>query len=600
MKICSMLGCFLAVFGICSADGASVYDDAVFWFRGGRELGTPDGLLQTGEFFDDLHADDLEHANHQVPFSGETEAMVLRTEKVVSPVCQAETNETSVLHLAPVTITTAEGGTKTYNPVTATPYALLKNCGLVGTNRYTFVLRVRRDPSIGLRLKGSAAQQRLLMVGYTAKTGFMMAFDAGGQILINRSVNGSPSAAQTSIVCPTNTWFDMAISVRDKRIRCAVAFPDGTAAGGGDTKLIRFVNVNSDADECMILPTATGTGSGTYLLFNSSTGQSDSCFNGSLAQLAIWNRDLDDDEILSAFGHPRPSLWRVGVDNGTTAEFGGARTGSATTVNVANRWLDVPAAISSADAWTFKFDVASWEKDLGQVFSLATTPDSASGTFSLSLNGKSCGEESVVPGEKARWFVRKGLVSGANEFVLTRTDSGANAVKPDSFALGGSFQVGLADNKNGELMTTTRIFAERISSATVSDRAWTKGVTTYDISSNLTIRVWVDPYCAVYCPAKFGFRGNLALANGQQTVWPEKSPLTIRLNGQVIGFWEDTTKQTWCDYFVDMEIGQLIPGWNEFKVEVPPRKSPSLVYFAVDYWRFSLLPWKKGMMLIFR
>ena len=73
MRKCSwaMSGAFVACLTFAAHGSANVFDDAVFWFRGGKDI-NGDGYMQKGDFFDDLHANDASHANHKMPMTGYT------------------------------------------------------------------------------------------------------------------------------------------------------------------------------------------------------------------------------------------------------------------------------------------------------------------------------------------------------------------------------------------------------------------------------------------------------------------------------------------------------------------------------------------------
>ena len=79
-----------AVLAACSAFGADVYRDAVFWFRGGKDA-NGDGLLNTStsnkEFFNELKAADPNHASQTCIARGYADGIALETEPVVFP-CQ--------------------------------------------------------------------------------------------------------------------------------------------------------------------------------------------------------------------------------------------------------------------------------------------------------------------------------------------------------------------------------------------------------------------------------------------------------------------------------------------------------------------------------
>ena len=67
----AMLAGFVSAIPL-SVDGSTnVFDDAVFWFRGGKDI-SGDHCMQQGEFFDDLQANNNNHANHKMSMSNFT------------------------------------------------------------------------------------------------------------------------------------------------------------------------------------------------------------------------------------------------------------------------------------------------------------------------------------------------------------------------------------------------------------------------------------------------------------------------------------------------------------------------------------------------
>ena len=64
----AMIVCCISATPLFAHGSTNVFNDAVFWFRGGKDL-NGDGYMQKGEFFDDLHADDPTHANHKMSMS---------------------------------------------------------------------------------------------------------------------------------------------------------------------------------------------------------------------------------------------------------------------------------------------------------------------------------------------------------------------------------------------------------------------------------------------------------------------------------------------------------------------------------------------------
>ena len=71
MRKCSrtLSGVFVACLAFAAHGSTNVFNDAVFWFRGGKDKdlsGDGVGCMQQGEFFDDLNATNNSHANHQM------------------------------------------------------------------------------------------------------------------------------------------------------------------------------------------------------------------------------------------------------------------------------------------------------------------------------------------------------------------------------------------------------------------------------------------------------------------------------------------------------------------------------------------------------
>ena len=65
----AMNSIFVACLAFAAHGSTNVFDDAVFWFRGGKDCVTPDGFMQQGEFYDDLNANDDSNLNHQMSMS---------------------------------------------------------------------------------------------------------------------------------------------------------------------------------------------------------------------------------------------------------------------------------------------------------------------------------------------------------------------------------------------------------------------------------------------------------------------------------------------------------------------------------------------------
>ena len=77
--------CQAAETSVALRGSGSVFNDAVYWFRGGMDK-NGNGVMDGGEAFDDLHANDANHANHdRMAVSGWMENCEFVTEDVVLP-----------------------------------------------------------------------------------------------------------------------------------------------------------------------------------------------------------------------------------------------------------------------------------------------------------------------------------------------------------------------------------------------------------------------------------------------------------------------------------------------------------------------------------
>ena len=79
----TLSGVFVACLAFAAQGSTNVFNDAVFWFRGGKDIGDDGYLRQQGEFFDDLHANAPTHDYHKmiVPrYSGSYDAFKVNAE----------------------------------------------------------------------------------------------------------------------------------------------------------------------------------------------------------------------------------------------------------------------------------------------------------------------------------------------------------------------------------------------------------------------------------------------------------------------------------------------------------------------------------------
>ena len=155
-------------------------------------------------------------------------------------------------------------------------------------------------------------------------------------------------------------------------------------------------------------------------------------------------RALSDDEVHEAWGWPHEKVFKVGLENGASNEFGSNAAPAAQTIDAYGPLGEKSPNIPPGGTWTVTFFGATNEVGLAQLLTLTATAGSAVGTISASVNGTSVGSQTIFPGRTATWYVpgtafKKGP---NNTLTLTRTGGSGNVVV-DSLSIGGSWQIGI-------------------------------------------------------------------------------------------------------------------------------------------------------------
>ena len=588
------------VFATCLAFAAhgstSVFDDAVFWFRGGKDK-NGNGYMQQGEFFDDLHANDAGHANHNMSMStsywtgenaGYRANATFRDEQVSFP--SMGTN--IVENMRVLRISNVKGNSK-YFPFVVNPHSVFANNNI--SNEYTIVSRIKLDwdgnnrNQCLLRLGYNESQTNGMWLGFTKPT---TAWYAGCQRLAAYCAPNSDSkvsACSFNLPVPTNTWVDIAVVVGNGKLRVGVAAPVSLTSHNNNPT-IAFDETPMWTDNCPLL------GNNYYRMFclkgqTEALPSSDSAFEknyflGSVQQLAIWGRALSDQDVMAAFGMPRPAIFRTGFDNRNSNEFGGTRSGDAQTIDGLGSWQNVSDTMLAGDEWTVNFDALRDEAGLPQIFSLRTLSSSAPADIEVALNGTSLGARRVMGNAHAFWPVAANLlVEGANTLTVRRTDSGADSFRMDAMELGGSLGVGTEAASTDDGRTPPSRTATGVPSAADPNlQHWPQELQPYSGVTNLRFRVWVDPDVVNVASFKFRTLTLLAAKSGKTLQGDEK--FTLFVNG---------TKED--DHGTDTEIetidlnfapGELLGGWNLFELKSANYDN---CHWFVGYYRFeTVLP----------
>ena len=599
----ALVACFAAV-----AAYGDIYDDAIFWFRGGTNVTANGRTAVKGDFFDSIHANDPTHKNHTASIWGYEDCRVLRYEDVQFPCNRDDRKSVPVLHLSCKTNTAVVGGVTTnmlFMP--AVDASFLK--GQI-TNVYTMVARLRCDP--GIFTNSSAWFARLGYGGVNGGIlyGFMHSRTAGQNDCVYPSIycpgtNTSSGATQltefwfTSLRIPSNGWFDVSLVVSGGTVRAGIARPmtmysrsviefqtlTGTTRPNGD-KLSRpsssdgswrFFCENAN-ENCVEQPWGKAT---------------KTSFMGSVQQLAFWKRALTDSEVYEAWGWPHEKVFKVGLENGASNEFGSNAAPAAQTIDAYGPLGEKSPNIPAGGTWTVKFFGATNEVGLAQLLKLTTTAGSAAGTISASVNGTSVGSQTVRPGRTATWYVpgtafKKGP---NNTLTLTRTDSGSGNLTVDAVSIGGSWQIGISGVDWSDMSSESYVpTTPGTTTFDLSRKHWAHAANASNWTSNRTFRVWLPDDVAANYPHEFDIRS--AYYNGSAAT---NYYMEVFVNGQLRNAIRDdtgvvsnriSTTSSHKLYRIPFEPGELRAGWNEFLLHGHAR--PTGGYFMFDYYRFQL------------
>ena len=594
----AMSSVFVACLASAAYGSANVFDDAVFWFRGGKDCVTADSYIQQGEFFDDLHANDPSHANHKMSLStsyytGDSAPFranaVFRSERVVFPALGTSVaKDMQVLHISNVAVKPSGSSKNYYFPFVANPRSVFANNSI--STEYTVVSRIRLDED------GLNREECFLKLGYngTARQGLMLGFakyptsssETGARYIKGNCTpdsESSNSSFQFDIRIPTNTWVDVAVVVGNGKLRVGIAAPESLASHANNST-IAFAETPMWTDNCPL--TEDG-----YRLFclNGQTAPKDAngadttCFIGSVQQIAIWRRALSDQDVMAAFGMPRPAIFRTGFDNGTSNEFGGTRSGATQAIDGLGSWQGIWDTMSAGDEWTVNFNALRDEAGLAQIFSLRSLPTSATAEIAVELNGTSLGTRRVQENARVFWPAATNLVvEGANTLTIRRADSGAGSFRMDAMELGGSLGVGRANHT----INDGRVYPERIatgipSAADPNPTHWPVGFRPYlNNNTNLHFRVWVDPDIVGVCTSSFWTCANRYARSGFTVEGSEEFSIYVnganKISCKAADGWENVT--------IGFGVGELRGGWNDFEIRSAAYET---CHWLFDRYRFE-------------
>lgn len=410
---------------------ANVFDDAAFYFRAARQA--LNAYLDDYEFANALYIGSAWNpAGDTFNIGGDRASIMVETMDVPAPYAGKTLRNRSVVHFKqPYTL---EDMSK------ASTSRITIDQPVAATNKasYTVMLRFkvesRIDPTANTQIK-------VIQLGYgwSGQSGLDLQLCGPADNLYVRAYHGSnvddftDMQSDSSKTLKIGEWVDMAITVSGRVNKLYYKTENGSWYEGTQNKDVVAPSALFGNRYKLALGGPIDNG----MVGVSQATSGNYCFRGWYQQVAVWDRALSRDEVLNAFrdGCAEGDDWKVGVANDMSLEFAGS---GAATLETVNDWRNMKGELAAANASVnvnFDLDAATFAKT--RTFKFKTTSVSASGTFDLSLNGRTVAENvASTAGQSAVVTVPGGFfASGANTLTVTRTDSNSGKMEIDCMSL---------------------------------------------------------------------------------------------------------------------------------------------------------------------
>ena len=318
-------------------------------------------------------------------------------------------------------------------------------------DHYTLILRVRPDWTTPCY-----STQWLVQFAHGAGKGLMFGFTGTGAAKSRKLTGyvGGTGVDFGNILC-TNGWCDIAMIANGRKLTCMLMRDwrqTGETTGATQVKTITIPvqrELTPNGANFLLGAESTTTGARPYPM--GANDNSLKCFRGSIAQVAAWRRSLSTEEVYRALGWPNTDRWRVGVQDGQAGpDFEGTRPADGFDVD-GTAW-PLKDGLAARQSVTFKFPLENlYETALPQFLRWKSVEGSAKGRLQLVVNGRTLETRNALPGKWSYFYVpTNALRAATNTLTVTRLDSGAGAIVPDTVAFGGGWQLGKLDGGYSE------------------------------------------------------------------------------------------------------------------------------------------------------
>ena len=556
---------------------ANVFNDTAFWIREFRDADA-DGMIENANDVADARNINGEST---VTLYGTPEGRIVSIEDIVNPY----TGKTIVaapccyfpqsIYVLPKDNTTIVGDFSSFG-------VLEGNGGRVSVTNgtHTCMLRIKPDWTLHPNAQGKCMW---MMGGIGFNLGLELQNDGRLQVVASYAKKDASKYKEIKggVYIHTNVWSDV-VTVMDGSSVVFYAITNGGSFQVSRQEVDPSAAVYTDFYLGNWQKTATGTANNGYIR----------SFRGRISQVALWNRELSEREVRSALAFPAIDVFRVGVENGSSGEFGKDTIG-ADNVNV-DVWSAAPSAISGGKTVSYAFNADALAASLPQALRLTAQPDSESGALGVAVNGVKMPDLNVTPGLTTSVLVPANtLVAGENIVSLSNGTDGSVLI--DALALGGSVQIGNSDDSHEEFVHIDSMY----SFADISGywNEWKNVSRSLKPEWTNEIRVTVSEYAARR--HKWLFEADLRSRG--TPVSDVDYGVTLLVNGKNMGrYFFDKGKRDKV-FGAEIPAGMLHSGENSFAVVgYVSEDRVDNRYMYVDCYRLSVLEAPMGFQFIVR
>ena len=561
----------LSIAAMCAATlQAGVFDDAAVWIREFRDVNRNGNIDDAGEVPDARNV--LSPMSGLICY-GSASGRECRTENVACAY-SGRTMQIPCCHLPQVVSPTLVDGKEIYLGNFCSFGVLGANGGGVSVTNatHTFFMRIRPD-----WLLHSDAQGKTMWV--MGGIGFQlgMNLEEGGLLAVKASYakdgNDKYSAINGNVYLHTNAWCDIATVFDGSK----VSFYAVTNGGPLQVSSVSVSPPKNAIYEDLYFGLYQGGN-------DNSTAKTPYIwsFRGAIAQMAFWNRALSEREIRSAMAFPATDVFNLGIDNGSSGEFGADASLSGVSLAAGvDVWSVAPFNLPPRVQVSYAFAADAIAASLPQVLHLTALPDSGAGSVAVAVNGVRLANLNAAPGQTTGVYVPTNtLIAGEN--LLTLEGCGTGTVLVDALSLGGSIQVGENNNATSE-------FGRRDASHSIDniDGLWNEwSFVDYDIGPEQTneIRISVSEYAARRHKWLFELDAHSPVTPQSESDYG----VTLLVNGEEVHrlwFPEGARDSVFA---AKLPAGFLRPGVNSLSLVAHVSATPTKRWLCVDCWRLSV------------